>query len=267
MSYTPPAGNAVDFTATGVSYTPPAGNAVDFELSKTLTVSGKLPFGGSVELRLQADLTITGKLAFSGGVSAIAHPVFAIRDSFFFGGAATFETDFELRASGSLPLGGLCSLSAANALYVSEAFSFGGQASFRTPTEIYCSGAFAFGGHASFTLYPSYAIESKTLQGPGMGQTSAAIQVGTGDQGNPGYAEDAHIFSLFPNFEKSWNNQAGYLKKPSIYDSNQLDVWHPRLRLERQTRLLPRVDYSQAVPVESFEQLTGEFIRPMVLSR
>jgi len=31
MSYTPPAGNAVNFQQSGVSYTPPAGNAVHFQ--------------------------------------------------------------------------------------------------------------------------------------------------------------------------------------------------------------------------------------------
>lgn len=116
-------------------------------------------------------------------------------------------------------------------------------------------------------VFTRFMLELKTLQGPGMGQTSAAIQVEADGNSNPGYAEGANIYSLFPDFEKSWGNKSGYNKQPSIYDENQLTVWHPRLRLERETRLLPRTDYTQAVPTTKYEQLTGEFIRPMVFLR
>lgn len=113
-------------------------------------------------------------------------------------------------------------------------------------------------------VFTRYRLETKTLQGPGMDQPSAKIYTEEDENTNPGGGPGAEIFSLFPDFTKPWNNKEGYAKSPSIYDFNQAVPWEPLLRLERQTRLLPRVDYSAESPSIKYELNAQELMRPLV---
>lgn len=87
MPYTPPAGDAVDFTWVGAaSYTPPAGDAVDFAwapdvIQGRISVPGPL---GAPALRADFGITVEGLVTVPGPLGAPAlrgHPVAVARAS------------------------------------------------------------------------------------------------------------------------------------------------------------------------------------------
>lgn len=70
MAYTPPAGDAVDFTLTGDAYTPPVGDAVDFSWDTGVTASIVFPFALAASANHQAAFTADGQLPFVIAASA-----------------------------------------------------------------------------------------------------------------------------------------------------------------------------------------------------
>ena len=81
MAYTPPAGNAVDFTLTGDAYTPPVGNAVDFSWDTGITASMVFPFALAASANHQAAFTTDGQLPFVIAASA-NHQVASVAGEF-----------------------------------------------------------------------------------------------------------------------------------------------------------------------------------------
>lgn len=96
MSYTPPAGNAADFSWVGVAaYTPPAGNAADFSWAPTgytAVAAGTLDFTGALISTHGVSGVAAGPLGFTGsfiaehGVDAVTG---AIAGALDFTGSAT----------------------------------------------------------------------------------------------------------------------------------------------------------------------------------
>lgn len=70
MSYTPPAGNAANFSWVGVAaYTPPAGNAANFSWTPTgftVTGAGTLSFTGAGTVAHGVEVTGAGTIPFTG---------------------------------------------------------------------------------------------------------------------------------------------------------------------------------------------------------
>lgn len=73
MSYTAPAGNAVNFTFDGTSYTAPAGGAVAFDFaastSAALTCTGAIALAGAASIAHGAAVTCAGEIVLTGATS------------------------------------------------------------------------------------------------------------------------------------------------------------------------------------------------------
>ena len=161
MSYTPPAGNAIAFVATGVVYTPPAGNAVNFSLGGgeppatefTLTGFGAVTLGGSAQLqfvvRWSGAIRISGKAVLNSGRALSAAGairlqgkaalnvgrVFSAHGGLELHGAAAFRRGVSLHANGAVVLGGAATLtaSAMSLLMASGGIKLGGGAVLDAP--------------------------------------------------------------------------------------------------------------------------------------
>ena len=66
MSYTAPAGNAVDFIFDGASYIAPAGTAVSFSFGPTFSIHGGIAFGGATTLAHGVMFIVANSVALGG---------------------------------------------------------------------------------------------------------------------------------------------------------------------------------------------------------
>lgn len=113
MSYTPPAGNAANFSWVGVApYTPPAGDAANFAWAAsgvTVTGAGTLAFTGAVTAAHGIAGTAAGVLDFSGSCEAEHLSVAVVCDgagTLAFTGAATAAHGIAGAAAGVLAFTG-----------------------------------------------------------------------------------------------------------------------------------------------------------------
>lgn len=111
-------------------------------------------------------------------------------------------------------------------------------------------------------VYTRFKLQLSAIRGGGYSEEEVKIFA---NDSNPGYtAGPSGFWSIFPDTTKPWGSEAAHTKKPSPYDPNQITVWEPGIRLCRETRLLPRVDYSVTTPVVSYDYATHEYVRPML---
>lgn len=107
-------------------------------------------------------------------------------------------------------------------------------------------------------VFTRFSLTPASLQGEGMGETKVLEDDGQ----NPGKDIYPQFFGVFPDTSQPWMTLEGWAKQPSPHDQSQINQWQPILRLENQTRLLPRVDYTQPDPAPDLENSAPEFMRP-----
>ena len=177
MSYTPPAGNAVDFATAGAAYTPPAGNAVVFSsydevviAERSLTATGAIGLGGKAKLfygeyRIldaagaiglgggasllfyeQRSLTASGAVSVSGSANLTAFARWG--GSVVLGGAAVLASGRSLRAIARVTVSGGATLNLGRALHARGAVRLGGRAKLGVGTVFYAHGNVALRGGA-----------------------------------------------------------------------------------------------------------------------
>lgn len=113
MSYTPPAGNAANFSWVGVpAYTPPAGDAANFSWAATgvtATCAGTLGFSGATTAAHGVAVVAAGALAFTGSAT-VEHSsavVECVADGALdFTGAASVAHGVSAQAAGALDFTG-----------------------------------------------------------------------------------------------------------------------------------------------------------------
>ena len=165
MSYSPPLGNAVNFTATGIAYTPSAGDSVDFVPSPSLFVSGVLPIGGS------ASILSLGTWDLS------------VADSVQFGGALLVETSVgqRININSKFALTGEATIIAAAALDVAGALKLSGQAFIHRASALNVAGKVTFRGHVSMGMGRRTIIDNKMhLSGQAQFRAGERLVVSTG---------------------------------------------------------------------------------------
>lgn len=162
MSYTAPAGNAVNFTATGVGYTPPAGDAVNFESIAHVFISGLVQASGEILVSTPAEIHINGVYAPSGlieldaaikhvlfvdgavslgGSISIVQPAAAIVDGLcVVSGSISLLSGQAIILLGSVPIVGAISVRSKNSVYVSGKVKISGSAQVKSAAKVVVSG-------------------------------------------------------------------------------------------------------------------------------
>ncbi len=113
-------------------------------------------------------------------------------------------------------------------------------------------------GDALKHVFTRFQLTPSTLRGEGMGETKVLED----DGANPGNDIYPQFFGVFPDCSQPFMQYEGWNKPPSPHDQSQMNQWGPILRLENQTRLLPRVDYTQPDPAPELDNSAPEFMRP-----
>ena len=183
MSYTPPAGNAIAFVATGASYTPPSGGAVDFsfvEGAPELTLSGSITLGGAAQVVVGSPLVLSveGGVMLGGGAQLVTYEPrpLAIAGAIVLGGGAQLQ--FFPRWSGAIRLSGKAVLNSGRALSAAGAIRLSGKvalnvgrvfsahgglklcgvAAFRRGVSLRADGAIILGGAAAFSALSATSL-------------------------------------------------------------------------------------------------------------
>ena len=162
MSYTAPAGNAVNFTATGVGYTPPAGDAVNFGPIAQVFISGQCKVSGDILASTPAEIHISGAYAPSGLIeldAAVKHVLFvdgavsiggaisivqpaaaSVDGSCVVSGAISLLSGQAIVLLGSVPVVGVISVVSKNSVYVSGKVNVAGSAQVKSSAKVVVSG-------------------------------------------------------------------------------------------------------------------------------
>lgn len=142
MSYTAPAGNAVNFTAMGVGYTSPAGDAVDFESIAHVFISGQCKVSGEILVSTLAEIHISGVYAPSGLIeldAEIKHVLF-VDGAVSLGGSISIVQPAAASVNGSCVVSGAISLISGQAIILAGSVPIVGNISIGSKTPVYVSG-------------------------------------------------------------------------------------------------------------------------------
>ena len=199
MSYTPPIGNSVNFTATGRAYTPPIGSAVNFEplnqlrleLPITVALQGAAGFVGPV---LFSPVAVSAQgLQQTTGVSRNFAPIeVAIVGEAPLCGAASIAP-FVLQASGMASVVGVLSVAI-------EVGVQGSGSAAVTTGEIYFPAGVVVGASGVFTEPYAGSLQQQLQMGVSsagyivpFGKASAVLKVSVASTGNAGLRGQARF--------------------------------------------------------------------------
>lgn len=178
MSYTPPFGSAVNFTASGDSVPDVLGNKVDFPyLNTALYASGQFTLCGDAVLSRGVGFSsITGAVCCAGTLN-LFHPIaFEWFDKYKLSGSAEILFPIGVYASGKYGVGGSATLYASNFVAVSAVASLGGAVKLAVITELCVPyNQYSLGGVASVLAHDfvGLTIDSSVTFYGGMSLLSA----------------------------------------------------------------------------------------------
>lgn len=150
MSYTAPAGNAVDFTATGASYSPPAGDAVNFTPEVSVIVSAKFELGAEAIFATPSELVVDTAFTLSPEVEfdATYKHVVLVAGGVALGGDCVFLQPADFRADAQVQVACSATLSGVPMLRANVHVALSAQAAFKVKRSISVAGSVRVSGHA-----------------------------------------------------------------------------------------------------------------------
>lgn len=169
MAYTPPAGNAVNFTFDGKSYSPPAGDGVnfDFATSTDLFCLGSVRIDGRADINSGTGVTGIGGFSLSGVANIeTSEPLLLVCDGRVeLSGVAVLTRGSRFSCAGNIELGGTAALSATRTftLRLSGRAAVVGTARVNADSSLFCRGKVEVNGQARVLTWRTLSVSGSVV--------------------------------------------------------------------------------------------------------
>lgn len=173
MSYTAPAGNAVNFQFDGASYAAPAGNAVAFDFAEeaVLTCAGTISVSGNAALSHGVTLDSTGTVLIGG---AAVFPDFW-HGWIQIGGKVTLLTHSPLNVSGKVTVLGLASILTTAPLRLSGSVNLAGSTRINRGNRFVAFGKLRVCGGANVSVGRTFSAQGHIVVTTGVAQLQHGV--------------------------------------------------------------------------------------------